>query len=193
MNEIALYLRMMKWLLMHHDEVKYTFQPFLMAFLGFFAILIVEVVNIWNMVNIKGMKNLIFDYIALGIIADFDELFLSIFSSSFMTGIPSEMEVRFTKFRKQKATLAMLKKYKQIVRSWDLLMRGETVERNQSLEESLRQSEALEKTNTQRMTDAMVKEEEADRSALFKACQTMENAEDKIWYTTNVSYKLSSI
>ena len=49
-------------------------------------IILVEFINLWNLSNItEGVKDLMFDFIALGIIAEFDDYFIQLYSNSTLT------------------------------------------------------------------------------------------------------------
>lgn len=184
MNEIGLYLRMMKWLLMHHESVKYTFQPFLMALLAFIAITITEVLNIWNLVNINGgMKDIIFDYIALCIIADFDEIFINIYSSSFMAGLTGDMNISFTKFRKPKSNLLFTKKTKQINDTWTSLDQQEGGD-----QVTLRSSSVEHKAKESKLdSEELEKGIEEWNAICEEGGVTTFDEEEKIWFRTSVS------
>ena len=49
-------------------------------------IILVEFINLWNLSNItEGVKDLMFDFIALGIIAEFDDYFIRLYGNSTLT------------------------------------------------------------------------------------------------------------
>jgi len=51
-------------------------------------IVLVEVINLWNLSNItEGTYDLMFDFIALGIIAEFDDYFIEVYRYSSMASM----------------------------------------------------------------------------------------------------------
>ena len=54
-----------------------------MGFLDMIMIFGVELINLWNLSNITegGVHSLMFDFIALGIIAEFDDYFFELYKS----------------------------------------------------------------------------------------------------------------
>ena len=74
---------MMKYAAMHSDYFMYPFRAFMMGFVNMVMIMLVEIINLWNLSNItEGTYSLMFDFIALGIIAEFDDYFVEIYKDS---------------------------------------------------------------------------------------------------------------
>jgi len=69
----------MKYVSMHYDDFQYPAFAFMFAFMQFSAVCIVEVVNIINLININGIDEIIMNYVALGVICEFDDYFLEIY------------------------------------------------------------------------------------------------------------------
>jgi hypothetical protein len=69
----------MKYVSMHIDEFEYPGFAFLFSFLQFSAVLTVEIVNIINLTNITGIDEIVMNYVALGVICDFDDFFCQIY------------------------------------------------------------------------------------------------------------------
>jgi len=78
-QEIRIALRNMKYVAMHIDEFEHPVKAFFLALMQATSVLFVQVVNIWNLVNIEGIMDIVFDYIALGIVSEFDDAFLEIY------------------------------------------------------------------------------------------------------------------
>jgi hypothetical protein len=72
---------MMKYVAMHQSNFKYPYRAYLMGFLDMCMIFGVEIINLWNLSNITegGVQTLMFDFIALGIIAEFDDYFFELY------------------------------------------------------------------------------------------------------------------
>ena len=72
---------MMKYVAMHPDHFKFQYRAFLMGLLDMIMIFGVELINLWNLSNITegGVHSLMFDFIALGIIAEFDDYFFELY------------------------------------------------------------------------------------------------------------------
>ena len=85
-TEIRNGLKMMKYVLLHYDQFTNPGISFLIGFLRSTMIILVEFINLWNLSNItEGVKDLMFDFIALGIIAEFDDYFIQLYSNSTLT------------------------------------------------------------------------------------------------------------
>jgi hypothetical protein len=69
----------MKYVSMHFEDFEYPSFAFVFALMQFFAVCIVEVVNIINLININGIDEIIMNYVALGVICEFDDYFLEIY------------------------------------------------------------------------------------------------------------------
>ena len=80
---------MMKYVAMHPNNFKYLNLAFLMGFLNMIMIYGVEVINIWNLSNITegGVYSLMFDFIALGIIAELDDYFFELYKNVPIAGL----------------------------------------------------------------------------------------------------------
>jgi len=45
-------------------------------------VIVIEIVNIWNLANITQIDEIVMDYIALGIISEFDDCFFELYTST---------------------------------------------------------------------------------------------------------------
>ena len=73
-------IHMMKYAAMHPKNFKHPYMAFMMGLLDYIMIFFVEIINLWNLSNItEGVHSLIFDFIALGIIAEFDDYFFELY------------------------------------------------------------------------------------------------------------------
>ena len=73
-------MMMMKYVVMHPHNFKYYVIAFLMGFFDMIMIFFCEFVNLYNLSNInEGVRSLMFDFIALGIIAEFDDFFFMLY------------------------------------------------------------------------------------------------------------------
>lgn len=80
--EIRNGLAMMKYAAIHADYFEKPGKAFLMGFIQMAVIYIVEFINLWNLSNNSGgTYKLVFDFIALGIIGEFDDYFIEIYKS----------------------------------------------------------------------------------------------------------------
>ena len=82
-------LRMMKYVAMHESYFKHPYAAFFMGFLDMCMIFGVEFINLWNLSNITegGVHSLMFDFIALGIIAEFDDYFFELYKYVEIAGL----------------------------------------------------------------------------------------------------------
>ena len=79
-SEIRNGLKMMKYAALHVDEFENVGMAFLMGLSNMLVIYIVEVINLWNLSSMtEGTYQIIFDFIALGVIAEFDDYFIEIY------------------------------------------------------------------------------------------------------------------
>ena len=88
---------MMKYVGLHPDHFSNKISAFLMGFINMVVIVLVEIINIWNLSNIKegGTYALMFDFIALGIIAEFDDYFIEIYRYSNLSYLINELKLTF--------------------------------------------------------------------------------------------------
>ena len=74
---------MMKYVAMHKDYFTNPLTSFFMGLINMVIIMLVEIINLWNLSNItEGTYDLMFDFIALGIIAEFDDYFVEIYKDT---------------------------------------------------------------------------------------------------------------
>ena len=75
---------MMKYVAMHYEQFQYPGRAFFMGWVNCTITFLVEVINLWNLSNITegGTYSLMFDFIALGIIAEFDEYFIELYAGT---------------------------------------------------------------------------------------------------------------
>ena len=93
-TEIRHGLKMMKYVYLHPGYFDSPPRAFFLGFIQASMIFLVELVNLWNLSNITGgTSDLMFDFIALGIIAEFDDYFVEIYKSSNLEPL---LEVKFT-------------------------------------------------------------------------------------------------
>lgn len=72
----------MKYAAIHHDYFSNPLSAYFVGFVNMVMIIMVEIINIWNLSNITdGTYSLMFDFIALGIIAEFDDYFVNIYKA----------------------------------------------------------------------------------------------------------------
>lgn len=76
--------------------------------------MIIEFINLWNLANISSdVYVLMFDFIALGIIAEFDDYFIEIYrNSNFWPLIDGHLILKFTNNKKPKRDLPNLRETK---------------------------------------------------------------------------------
>jgi len=76
-SEIRNALSMMKFAIMHSKMFKNNSAAFFMGFIDFTAIVGIEFVMLWNLLNIepRTVYSLMFDFISLAIVAEFDDYF----------------------------------------------------------------------------------------------------------------------
>lgn len=93
-TEIRNGLAMMKYVGLHPDHFTNKINAYMMGLVNMLVIVLVEFINIWNLSNIKqgGTYTLMFDFIALGIIAEFDDYFIEIYRYSNINYLISELE-----------------------------------------------------------------------------------------------------
>ena len=95
---------MMKHAAMHYDDFEHPIRAFNMGLLKFVALMLVEFINLWNLANITegGTYQLMFDFIALGIIAEFDAYFIEIYKYTTMSAF-LEVKIATTNVRSLKS------------------------------------------------------------------------------------------
>lgn len=83
-TEMSNGLNMMKYCAMHYSSFENPIRAFLIGFTQMATILLVEIINLWNLSNITegGTYSIMFDFIALGIIAEFDDYFMQLYKDS---------------------------------------------------------------------------------------------------------------
>ena len=82
-TEIRQGLSMMKYVTMHPTYFDKPAKAFFIGLINATMIFFVELINLWNLSNITGgTSDLMFDFIALGIIAEFDDYFVEIYKGS---------------------------------------------------------------------------------------------------------------
>ena len=99
-TEIRNGLTMMKYAAMHADFFQSPFKAWFMGFINMVVIIMVEIINLWNLSNISdGTYDLMFDFIALGIIAEFDDYFIEIYRYSSLSYMIDELTLDFERVR----------------------------------------------------------------------------------------------
>lgn len=112
-TEIRNGLAMMKYAALHSDYFENPGSAFFMGFINMVVIIIVEIINLWNLSNItEGTYSLMFDFIALGIIAEFDDYFIEIYRYSNLSYLIDELQLTFDRTVQPKRILPNLKEVK---------------------------------------------------------------------------------
>ena len=83
-TEIRSGLRMMRYAALHPEKFAYPGLAAIVGLLNAVLVFLVELINLWNLSNITGgdTSELMFDFIALGIVAEFDDYFIEIYRYS---------------------------------------------------------------------------------------------------------------
>ena len=99
-SEIGNGLKMMKYAALHQDEFENAGMAFIMGLSNMVVIYIVEVILLWNLSSMTdGTYQIIFDFIALGVIAEFDDHFLEIYRYTRLSHLITSIEITFTQMR----------------------------------------------------------------------------------------------
>ena len=78
-------------------------------------IYLVEVINLWNLSNISGdVSELMFDFIALGIVAEFDDYFIAIYKSTSLEPLINDIDLTFDRTKSPKRRLPVFTEIKRI-------------------------------------------------------------------------------
>ena len=79
--EIRSGIKMMRYAALHPEKFDYAWLAAGIGMVNVVIVVLVEVINLWNLSNITGgsTSDLMFDFIALGIVADFDDQFILIY------------------------------------------------------------------------------------------------------------------
>ena len=106
-TEISSSLSMMKYAAIHSDDFVSPLKAFFMGFVNMIIIVMVEVINLWNLSNITegGVNALMFDFIALGIIAEFDDYFVEIYMNSDLDPLIEDLVLTFERTKRPKRRL----------------------------------------------------------------------------------------
>jgi len=78
-SKIRLALARMKYVTRHYDNFESPGTAFFIAILQLLALIFIEVINIFNLTHLDNIYDLVFDFISLGIIADFGNYFVKPF------------------------------------------------------------------------------------------------------------------
>ena len=75
---------MMRYAALHPEKFAYPGLAAIVGLLNAVLVFLVELINLWNLSNITGgdTSELMFDFIALGIVAEFDDYFIEIYRYS---------------------------------------------------------------------------------------------------------------
>jgi len=76
---VALGLKNMKYVIFHWDLFDHPTIAFTIALQQIVATVFVEIVNIVNLNSLSDIISIVQDFIALGVISDFDEIFLRVY------------------------------------------------------------------------------------------------------------------
>ena len=103
----------MKYAAMHSDYFYNPLTSYFMGFINMIMIMLVEIINLWNLTNItEGTYSLMFDFIALGIIAEFDDYFVEIYKDSDLDPMISGDPLTFDRTKMPKRHLPNLRETK---------------------------------------------------------------------------------
>ena len=82
-----------------------------MGLVNAMVIVLVEIINLWNLSNITegGTYSLMFDFIALGIIAEFDDYFIEIYRYSNINHLINDLTLTFENTAMPKRNLPNMK------------------------------------------------------------------------------------
>ena len=104
---------MMKFAALHSDYFDAPLKAWFQGFINMVVVVLVEIINLWNLSNItEGVYSLMFDFIALGIIAEFDDYFIEIYRDTNLEPLISELELTFDRTKSPKRQLPNLKDIK---------------------------------------------------------------------------------
>ena len=111
--EIRNGLTMMKYAAIHSEFFEYAGLSFLMGFLNMITIYIVECINLWNLSNTTdGTYKLLTSFIALGIIGQFDDIFLEIYSNRRVCRLVGDFRLVFENVKQSKRIDPEVEEYK---------------------------------------------------------------------------------
>ena len=102
---------MMKYVGLHPENFENKGRAFLMGLVNAMVIVLVEIINLWNLSNITegGTYSLMFDFIALGIIAEFDDYFIEIYRYSNINHLINDLTLTFENTAMPKRNLPNMK------------------------------------------------------------------------------------
>ena len=116
-QELRYAITNMKFIAYHSDRFQSKWTAFMMCFLQGSIVVLIEIVNIWNLANITQIDEIVMDYIALGIISEFDDCFFELYVNTQLAKLLSDGSFQVLKFRKAKkhfADLEAKEDYKKI-------------------------------------------------------------------------------
>ena len=104
--EIRAGIEMMKYSAIHPNHFENPMRAFTIGVIQTMIVFIVEIINLWNLSNITegGAYDLMFDFIALGIIAEFDDYFLELYKDTNLDPLIST-ELPYENFKTDKRKL----------------------------------------------------------------------------------------
>ena len=104
----------MKYAATHTDNFENPIMAYTVGLVNAGMILLVEGINLWNLSNITegGTNSLMFDFIALGIIAEFDDYFIEIYRNSTFDPLISDLTLKFDSVLMPKRQNPNLKDFK---------------------------------------------------------------------------------
>ena len=86
---------------LNHQRFDRPYHAFLAVFLQFISTLIIEVVNLWNLLTLTDIVDIIVDFLALQVLAEFDDIFIIPFLQGRLR-VFAELEMPFRDYRKSK-------------------------------------------------------------------------------------------
>ena len=107
-SEIEMALKQLKYLALHPEKFKMKLRAFEVCMMQFTVCLAVEICNIMCLIGLTDIKELIFNYLALAIIFEFDDIFVGIFTKTRITKFFG-LELKQTRFRRTKKYYILVK------------------------------------------------------------------------------------
>jgi hypothetical protein len=112
-TEIRGSLTMMRYVALHYEDFENPNFAFLICMINMAVIYVVEFVNLWNLSNItEGTYRLMFNFIPLAIISEFDDYFVEIYRYSKLGFLISDLSITFENVRRPKRSIPSVKQFK---------------------------------------------------------------------------------
>lgn len=75
-NEVHSAMLLMKYVSFSHKKFDKPWHAFLAVFLQAIVTVLIEIVNIYNLITISNMIDIVMNFLALAVLAEFDDMFL---------------------------------------------------------------------------------------------------------------------